>query len=348
MTTENQQQPAQAPAETPAAVETPGGRPDTSMDNNPTVNKGRIAKAVEAIAARQAAEAGKGAAPEAAAETPQEPAQAPTETPAGERPPLSKTDYWAHLDELQAQLRQAQAQAKRGLPEDVGQLPIQDRLQMVGLDMRDPGMIDTLLDALAETGGGSPAPPAGHFQAPEGADPAMVQLLQQQQATMQQLQQRLEQYEQGTRSVQEQLQHDRRVAAQRAEESKFAAILREAPGRWPVAEKAIANGIVPLGFANDVAESWIKQTGQAPTYAQVLQGVDSYLRKEAEKTASLLGEIERPAPAVAATPASAPADGAGTLAPVEAGASDRPLTREERVARAAALIKERQRTRKQV
>lgn len=346
MDNETPQQPAQP--EAPATEAAPGGKPSSTMDNNPAVDVGKIAKAAAAVVARQT-ERGEGPEDDLPPAPTPEPTDAPQEAAApaeapqeGERPPLSKTDYWAHLDELQADLRQAQAQAKRGVPENVGELPVNERLQLVGLDLRDPQMLDSLLDALGTTGTGDSQ--AEVPEVPEGADPMVAQLLQQQQA----MQRRLDEYEQGNRTTQEQLQHDQRQAALRAEEGKFAEVLRAAPEKWPVAAKAIEKGVVPLGFANEVADSMERRLGHAPTYGQVLTGIDAYLREEATKTSALLAEVDagaaqpEPAPAPAAPPPEAPT----TLTPVAAEASDRPLTREERVKRAAALVKERQRSRK--
>lgn len=349
MTKETQQQPA-APAPTaPAEAKAPPpGKPTVSMDNRPAVDAAKIAKAAAAVIARQT-ERGEGpedapAPPPAAAAPPAAPESTPQPAAPQERPALSKTEYWEHLDELQAQLRQAQAQAKRGLPENVHELPVQERLRMVGVDPRDPQVLDTLLDALAATGEQAPPPAPAPPQLPAGADPALVQLLQQQQATMTALQQRIDQFEGTSRTTQEQLQQQQRQQAMRAEEAKFEAVLREAPGRWPVAQKALEKGIVPLGFANQVAEAMMRQMGgQPPTYAQVLTGIDTYLREEATKTASLLGEIHQPPPPVAPVAAAAPEPGLEPAPPAEA--SDRKLTRAERVKRAAALIKDRQRNR---
>lgn len=352
-----QQATPQAPAPAPAPTPAPGGDKGSLI---PPGTRDKITRAAAAVAAAQAARGeGEEAAPAAQqqAPAPQPGTPAPAQPPAPQaapqepqqRPELTRTEYWEHLDQLQAENRTLQSKLKQGtLPDNFGDLPLAERLQAVGIDPRDPQVMDLMLDAL-QAGvlpGGQQQPQPQQQALPEGVDPAVAAFIQQQQQVTQQLQQRLEQYEQGTQTIQQQLAAERKAAAMKAEEAKFAGVIQASAGRWPTIERALKTGKVGLGFANEVAENMIQQQGGGSvTYDQVLGGIEIYLQEQAKVAASLLGEPQQqpaPAPPLAAQQQQ---QGSTTLAPADNEPSMRKLTREERVKRAAALVKERQKSR---
>lgn len=358
-----------APAATTPAPEAPAqGKPDASLISAKSREKvDRATAAVNArVAERERAEAAGGApsaaaAAQAAAAPPaagsgQPPAPAPQPAQAPQRPELTATDYWDHLDRLETENRALRQRAEQGgLPEGFQQMPVTERLAALGIDVRDPAVVDAMLDSLsAGGGGGAPQQYQQPFQAPqapmlpEGTDPGVVALFQQQQAILQQMAARLDHLGQTTEEMQQARQRAQQQAQQQQrfarEEVEFDNILKGTSDSWAITKRALEKGTISRSFFNQVAMEITKNLGHAPTRGLVLDSVEKYLEEQARLSAELLAEPAQ-APAPVQAPATAPEQASTTLTSTETEVSTRKLTQRERIARAEALIKERQRAR---
>jgi hypothetical protein len=325
--------------------EAPGGQPDLST-HNPEVDPGVIGKAAAAVAASQAAREGTTEAPEPAeetAQTGQQQTEVASEETATERPEMSATEYYAHLDDLQAQNRQLQQQLKQGGLGNLQQMSMAERMQAIGLDPTSPEALDAFLEAMGPADQPSAPTPEGMPALPEGTDPAIQQLISNQQQMMAQLQARLDQFEQGTQGLQQQLTATQQAAADQAELQQFGAVVQESPDKWATFGRAVQSGLAEPQLVLDVARSMTQRNGIAPTYGEVLDACEAHYQRYAALGAQQETPKQKPA-----EPAPEPVQESKTLGDAEnATPEPRTLTEEEKVQRAVNRVKARQREREE-
>lgn len=335
--------------ETQQVEEAPGG-PDLST-HNPEVEPGLIDKATAAVAANQAkrTEAPEEAVEAEPAEQPEVPAsEVTTEEAEPERPELSATEYYAHLDDLQAQNRQLQQQLKGGVPGNLEQMSMAERMQAVGIDPADPAALDVFIEALGGPDEPSAPTPEAAPALPEGTDPAIQQLIANQQQMLAQMQQRLDGFEQGTQQVQQQLTASQQQASDQQELQQFGAVVKETPDKWATFGRAIQTGLAEPALVLDVAKSMTERNGIAPTYGEVLDACETHYARFAALNTPLETPKQTPAAAPAAEPAAVPAEAkpSRTLGDAEnATPEPRKLTEEEKIKRATTRVVNRQRER---
>jgi hypothetical protein len=256
-----------------------------------------------------------------------------------------------------AQAQQIQ-QLQQAQQPPLDQMTLEQRLE--GVDLTDPAVEQALLGRwLGPEAAQSPMQPQSppQVQLPEGTDPAMAQLFQQQQQMFQQtiggLQQQLAQLQEGQQQVQQQVQgrqqQEQEHAHQQQQMGQFAQRMQQDAAKWSTYRKAMDAGLPDgnLGFALAVGDEMVKQTGGVPvSFDMVLDACDRHFQQYAALHAP---PQQPPTQQKPAQPAAAPAQGADSTTLGDA-TSDTPtprqLTSEEKVAKATQIVLDKQRARK--
>lgn len=288
----------------------------------------------------------------------QPPAPVQDQPPGEPRDPLV-SDLIARLngaDEEIRRLRQSQGMA----PDALQQGSIEDRLQRVGLTFDE--VVDDFIGATPSSVPGMPGPGDAPAASPAEGDvsPQFLQYMQQTQTLIQQLTDKVTALEGGQEQVTQQLSTRDKLA-------QVSGILQANPARWPRIAKAIESGnYQPLNHALETQRELQKKRESGdymtPTsYDVALDGVEGVLRQQVEYYRSLepqgQGQQQPPQQQQQSPPQQQPPQAAGgNGAPTEpttlgagggAGGTPTPrkLTREERLRRAEATIREKQRAR---
>jgi len=353
-------------------TEAPGEASGPDMTpHNPVVQPSVIDRAAAALAASQAERKPEGAEPaqeapaadaaQAAAEaSPAQEAQAGAAEPGAEPQPLTRTEYYEHLDRLEAENRALRSRQAPNFEE----MSLEQRFQAAGIDPASPEAVDFLVDAwgqpgaLADQDGGfgqpqqvqqSQQPPL----LPEGTDPAVMQMFQQQQQAFQQQQHALAQVTQQLEQLGQGIQQRDKKQAEAdeldAKVAQFNNVRAETPDEWPIYNRALERGLSTEGFQVAVADEMVRRTGVPPSFGEVLDTIESFMKTESEKAAGLLTpqqaqQEQKQQPTQPATPPAASesttlAEGDAELAPTR-----RP-SEEERLDRAARVVMDRQKER---